>query len=127
MTLLKYIKTKKAPEAIGPYSQAILNNYKVYCSGQIAIDPETQEFIGGDITMQTVRVLENLKAVLEASRSSLAKALKVTIYLQNMDDFAAVNEIYAEYFKDHKPARSTIAVAALPKNALIEIDCIAAI
>jgi 2-iminobutanoate/2-iminopropanoate deaminase len=124
--LIKYIKAENAPKAIGPYSQAVVHNNLVYCSGQIAIDPKTQDFIGGDIEMQTVRVLENLKAVLVAADSSLDNAIKVTIYLDNMDNFSEVNKIYSEYFTSN-PARATVAVKALPKNALVEIDCISAI
>jgi 2-iminobutanoate/2-iminopropanoate deaminase len=125
-TMIQPIKTKNAPEAIGPYSQAVVHNNLVYCSGQIAIDPVTQDFIGGPIEVQAVRVLENLKAILEGAGSCLDNALKVTIYLKNMQDFAEVNKIYGEYFIQ-KPARSTVEINALPKNALIEIDCIAAI
>ena len=121
---METIQTDKAPKAIGPYSQAIKSNSLLYCSGQIAIDPTTNELVNGNIKTQTKRVLENLKAVLEAANSSLDKAVKVTVYLNNMDDFQKMNEIYATYFKN-KPARATVAVKTLPKNALVEIDCIA--
>ena len=121
---METIQTDKAPKAIGPYSQAIKSNNLLYCSGQIAIDPTTNELVNGNIKTQTKRVLENLKAVLEAANSSLDKAVKVTVYLNNMDDFQKMNEIYATYFKN-KPARATVAVKTLPKNALVEIDCIA--
>ncbi len=118
------INTTKAPNAIGPYSQAIVSNGLVYCSGQTPIDPQTQQLVSGPIGEQTARVIENLKAVLEAAGSSLGKAVKTTVYLTDMADFAAMNEVYARYFTG-KPARVTVAVKALPKNALVEIDCIA--
>jgi len=118
------IATKEAPEAIGPYSQAIVANGLVYTSGQIALMPDgTMETRG--IAYQTKQVLKNLYYVLKEADSSFSNVIKTTIYLANMDDFAAVNEIYAHYFGDHKPARSTVAVRTLPKNALIEIECIA--
>lgn len=122
--MIKYTKTNKAPKAIGPYSQATVYNGMVYCSGQIAINPETQEFMAGDVESQTVRVLDNLKAVLEASGSSMEKALKVTVFVADMNDFSKINEIYGNYFT-RKPARATVEVARLPKDALVEIDCIA--
>ena len=119
------VKTNKAPDAIGPYSQAVKINKMVFLSGQIAIDPKTQQFIEGDIETQTKRVLDNLKAVIEASGSSLDNVVKTTIFLIDINDFSKVNEIYASYFSKGKPARSTVCVAALPKNAKIEIDAIA--
>ena len=119
------VNTNKAPNAIGPYSQAIKINNMVFLSGQIAIDPETQKFIDGDIETQTKRVLDNLKSVLEASGSNLESVVKTTIYLTDINDFSKVNEIYATYFSSGKPARSTVCVAALPKNARVEIDAIA--
>jgi 2-iminobutanoate/2-iminopropanoate deaminase len=118
------INTPKAPNAIGPYSQAIVSHGMVYCSGQTPIDPQTQQLVAGPIGEQTARVIENLKAVLEAAGSSLAKAVKTTVYLTDMADFAAMNEVYARYFTG-KPARTTVAVKGLPKNAMVEIDCIA--
>jgi 2-iminobutanoate/2-iminopropanoate deaminase len=121
------VKTSKAPEAIGPYSQAVRINNMVFLSGQIAIDPKTQQFIDDDIETQTKRVLDNLKAVIEAAGGSLESVVKTTIYLTSTDDFSKVNEIYATYFSSGKPARSTVCVAALPKNANIEIDAIAEI
>jgi len=117
--------TSKAPNAIGPYSQAIKVNKMVFLSGQIAIDPKTQQFIEGDIEIQTRMVIYNLKSVLEASGSSLENVVKTTIYLTDINDFSKVNEIYASYFSSGKPARSTVCVAALPKNAKVEIDAIA--
>lgn len=127
MSSREIVKTSKAPDAIGPYSQAVKINKMVFLSGQIAIDPKTQLFIDGDIEVQTKRVLDNLKAVLEASGSSLESVVKTTIYLTNINDFPKVNEIYASYFSSGNPARSTVCVAALPKNAKIEIDAIAEI
>ena len=125
MTFKEIVNTSKAPNAIGPYSQAIKINKMVFLSGQIAIDPESQQFIEGDIETQTRRVLDNLKSVVEASGSSLENVVKTTIYLTDMNDFSKVNEIYATYFSSGKPARSTVCVAALPKNAKVEIDAIA--
>lgn len=121
---MEYIKTEKAPQAIGPYSQAVKVGGIVYTSGQIALTP-AGEMKEENIEIQTNQVLENLMHVLEAAGSSLDKVIKTTIFLADMDDFADVNHIYESYFKDHKPARSTVAVKTLPKNALVEIDCIA--
>lgn len=125
MSSREIVKTSKAPDAIGPYSQAVRINKMVFLSGQIAIDPHTQQFIDWDIEIQTRWVLDNLKAVVEASGSSLENVVKTTIYLTDINDFSKVNEIYASYFSKGKPARSTICVAALPKNAKVEIDAIA--
>jgi 2-iminobutanoate/2-iminopropanoate deaminase len=127
MSSKEIVNTSKAPDAIGPYSQAIKVNKMVFLSGQIAIDPKTQQFIEGDIDIQTKRVLDNLKSVLEASGCNLESIVKTTIYLTDINDFSKVNEIYASYFSSGKPARSTVCVAALPKNAKIEIDAIAEI
>jgi 2-iminobutanoate/2-iminopropanoate deaminase len=121
---VKFVQTDKAPQAIGPYSQAVKVNGMVYTSGQIALTPEG-EMCENDVVVQTKQVLKNLAAVLEAAGSGLEKVIKTTIFLDSMDDFATVNEIYAEAFGDHKPARSTVAVKTLPKNALVEIDAIA--
>ena len=123
---MEMINTKNAPAAIGPYSQAIVTNGFVYTSGQIALTPNG-ELIQRDIKLQTKQVLSNLKNVLEAANSSLDNVVKVTIYLENMEDFGIVNVIYAEYFADHKPARSTVAVKTLPKNVLVEMDAIATV
>lgn len=123
---MKSIQTSNAPAAIGPYSQAMTANGMVFTSGQISLKP-SGEMVEGDVVAQCVQVLENLKAVLEASGSSLGQVIKTTIFLADMDDFAAVNEVYGNAFKDHKPARSTVAVKTLPKNALVEIDAIALI
>ncbi|MFA6145041.1 MAG: RidA family protein [Sulfurimonas sp.] len=120
------VQTPNAPAAIGPYSQAMIANGMVFTSGQIALTP-AGEMLTGDVSVQCVQVLANLKAVLEAAGSSLDKVIKTTIFLDNMDDFGAVNELYAQAFKEHKPARSTVAVKTLPKNALVEIDAVAMI
>lgn len=122
---MQIIQTEKAPQAIGPYSQAIKYENLVFISGQIAIDPATNQFIGGDIKEQTVRVLENIKAILEEAGLNLNHVIKTTIYLKNLEDFQTVNQIYGEYFKEHKPARATVEVSRLPKDALIEIEVIA--
>lgn len=123
----KLVHTKNAPEAIGPYSQAVTHNNIVYCSGQIALEPGTMKIVGDGVEAQTRQVMNNLKAVLKEAGSSINKVLKCSIFLSDMDDFSVVNEIYAEYFKENKPARETVAVKTLPKNVLIEISCIAAI
>ena len=123
---MKFVQTTKAPSAIGPYSQAVVVNGMVYTSGQIALTPEgTDELLSEDVAIQAVRVLENLQAVLEEAGSSLQNVIKTTIFLADMDSFAVVNEIYEKAFGAHKPARSTVAVKTLPKNALVEIDAIA--
>lgn len=119
------IATDKAPKAIGPYAQAIVANGFVYTAGQIPLDPQTGNIIEGGIKEQTRRVIENLKAVLEASGASMNHVVKATVFLKNIGDFAAMNEVYAEYLGDSKPARSTVAVAELPRNALVEIDLVA--
>ena len=124
--MIQNVQTSNAPAAIGPYSQAMIANGMVFTSGQIALTP-AGEMINGDVSAQCVQVISNLKAVLEAAGSSFDKVIKTTIFLADMDDFAAVNDIYGEAFGDHKPARSTVAVKTLPKNALVEIDAIALI
>jgi 2-iminobutanoate/2-iminopropanoate deaminase len=119
------IETERAPKAIGPYAQAIKANGFVYTAGQIPIDPNTGDFVAGGIREQTRQVLENLIAVLEAAGSSMRQVVKATVFLKSMADFAAMNEVYAEYFGDSKPARATVAVAELPRGALVEIDLVA--
>ena len=119
------IRTDKAPAPIGPYSQAILAGTELFCSGQIALDPATGELSGSDAAAQTEQVLRNLGAVLQAAQMDFGNVVKTTIYLIDMNDFAAVNAVYAKYFDAAKPARSTVAVAALPKGARVEIDAIA--
>jgi len=123
---MKFIQTPKAPSAIGPYSQATVVNSMVYTSGQIALLPNgSDELLSADVATQTRQVLSNLREVLEAADSSLENVIKTTIFIADMDDFATINEIYESYFKNHKPARSTVAVKTLPKNALVEIDAVA--
>jgi 2-iminobutanoate/2-iminopropanoate deaminase len=127
MAQKRIVATDGAPKAIGPYSQAVIHGDTIYCSGQIPLDPATGQVIEGDIAEQTVRVLENLKAVLEEAGSSLDRVLKTTIFLQSIGDFAPVNEVYGRYFHVNPPARSTVEVARLPRDVRIEIDCIAAL
>lgn len=122
--MIEIIHTKKAPKAIGPYSQACCFGNMIYTSGQIALRADG-DMDNGDINSQTRQVLENLAAVLESAGADFDSVVKTTIFLTNMDHFSAVNAIYAEFFKDAKPARSTVAVKELPKNALVEIECIA--
>ena len=120
------VTTPNAPAAIGPYSQAIVAAGLVHCSGQIALDPSTGTLLDGPVAAQAERVLENLKAVLAAAGTSLARVVKTTVYLQRIEDFAEVNAVYARFFEgDTPPARATVAVRALPKGALVEIDCVA--
>ncbi len=119
------IASKDAPQAIGPYSQGIRANGFVFVSGQVAIDPATQQVITGDVAAQTDRVLKNLSAILKAAESGLEKVVRSTVFLKNMGDFAAMNEIYGRYFTAAPPARSTVEVARLPKDVLVEIDVIA--
>ncbi|MBI2232168.1 MAG: RidA family protein [Deltaproteobacteria bacterium] len=119
------ILTDNAPKAIGPYAQAIKANGFIYTAGQIPIDPKTGNFVEGGINEQTRQVLENLKAVLAAAGSSLDQVVKATVFLKNMTDFPAMNEVYGEYLGTARPARSTVAVAELPRGALVEIDLVA--
>lgn len=119
------ISTKDAPQAIGPYSQAIKANGFVFVSGQVAIDPATQQVITGDVSAQTDRVLRNLSEILEAAGSGLGKTVRATVFLKNMADFTAMNQVYGKYFSSVPPARSTVEVARLPKDVLVEIDVIA--
>jgi 2-iminobutanoate/2-iminopropanoate deaminase len=123
---MRFVKSENAPEAIGPYSQAVIAGGMLYSSGQIALTPEG-ELVDGGIEEQTERVLKNLTAVLQSAGATLSDVVKTTIYLDDMDDFAKVNEIYAEYFGDHRPARSTVAVDRLPKDVKIEIDIVATV
>jgi 2-iminobutanoate/2-iminopropanoate deaminase len=121
------VATELAPHAIGPYSQAVVHNGIAYLSGQIPLDPATGQIVEGDVAAQTVRVLENLKAVLEASGSSLAQVLKTTVFLKDMGDFPKMNEVYATYFTADFPARATVEAARLPRDVRVEIECIAAV
>jgi len=124
---MQMIETDKAPKAIGPYSQAVKYENFLFISGQIAIDPQTQEFVGGDVEKQTERVMENIKAILQEAGLDFNHVVKTTIYLKNIQDFEKVNMVYGRYFTDHKPARATVEVSNLPKNALVEIEIIAGI
>jgi 2-iminobutanoate/2-iminopropanoate deaminase len=121
------VSTEKAPGAIGPYSQAIKTGGMIYCSGQIPIDPATGEFVSSDIAEQTEQVLKNLSAVLEAGGTNLGNVVKTTVFLADMSDFAAMNEVYGRYFSDNKPARATVQAARLPRDARVEIECIATV
>lgn len=119
------VQTKQAPDAIGPYSQAVVANGFVFTSGQIPIDPATGQFVSGGIAEQTQQVLKNLKAVLEAAGSGLEQVVKTTVYLADMQDFTAMNEVYARFFGAEPPARSTVQAAGLPRDARVEIDVVA--
>jgi len=121
------ILTDRGPKPIGPYSQAVRSNGFLFVSGQVALDPKSGEFVGTDIRQQTERVLENLKAILEAAGVSLHHVVKTTVFLKDMNDFTAMNETYARFFTAAPPARSTVQAARLPKDALVEIDVIAAL
>lgn len=122
---MKSIVTDQAPAAIGPYSQAVLAGGLLFCSGQIPLNPATGELVSGDIRRETRQVMENLQGILKASGGHLGQVVRTTIYLVDMADFQAVNEVYGGYFPAEKPARSTVAVAALPKGARVEIDAVA--
>ena len=122
---MESIQTDRAPQAIGPYSQAIKANGFIFASGQIPLDPATMRIVEGGIEEQTARVLDNLKAVLEAAGSSLDRVVKTTVYLADMNEFAAMNEIYSRYFGATKPARATVQVARLPRDVKIEVDVVA--
>ena len=121
---MEIIATTNAPQAIGPYSQAIVSGNLIFTSGQIALQSDGS-FLEGDVTVQTRQVLRNLSAVLEAGGSKLSNVIKTTIFLADMEDFQKENSVYGEFFNEHKPARSTVAVKALPRNALVEIEAIA--
>ena len=123
----KTVSTEQAPKAIGPYSQAVVYNGVAYLSGQIPLDPATNQLVEGDIAAQTERVLQNLKAVLEACGASLESVLKTTVFLKDMTDFPKMNEVYARHFALNAPARSTVQAARLPRDVSVEIDAIAAI
>jgi len=124
---MKIIATPHAPAAIGPYSQAVVSNGFAFLSGQIPLDPSTGQIINGDVAAQTERVLENLKAVLEACGTSLGNVVKTTVYLQDIGEFARMNEVYTRYFPANPPARATVEAARLPRDVRVEIDCIATI
>lgn len=122
---MERIHTPDAPEAIGPYSQAMTSGDLVFTAGQIALDPATMEVVPGDVSAQTERVMKNLAAILEEAGASLGSILKTTVYLADMGDFAAMNEVYGRHLGDHRPARSTVEVARLPKDVRVEIDAVA--
>ena len=123
----KIISTDRAPRAIGPYSQAIVSNGFAFLSGQIPLDPATNQMVDGDVAAQTERVMENLKALLEACGSSLGQVVKTTVFLKDMGEFARMNEVYARYFSENPPARATVEAARLPRDVRVEIECVAAV
>ena len=123
----EFVSSDKAPGASGPYSQAVKAGGMVYCSGQIPIDPATGEFVSDDVSEQTEQVLKNLGEVLTAAGVGFENVVKATIFLASMDDFALVNQVYGKYFSDNKPARATVQAARLPRDAKVEIDCIAVV
>ncbi len=123
----KIISTERAPKAIGPYSQAVISNGWAFLSGQIPLDPATNQIIEGGIAAQTERVLENLKSVLEAAGTSLDRVVKTTVFLKDMGEFAAMNEVYGRYFASDPPARATVQAAKLPRDVSVEIECIATV
>jgi 2-iminobutanoate/2-iminopropanoate deaminase len=123
--VIEPVATDRGPKAIGPYSQAVKANGFIFVSGQIALDPRTQQIVEGGISAQTERVLENLKGIVEASGSSLQRVVKTTVFLTDMREFAAMNEVYSRYFVTYPPARSTVEVARLPRDVRVEIDLIA--
>lgn len=124
---MDFVSTERAPRAIGPYSQAVIHGGLLYSAGQIALDPGTMELVAGDTAAQTEQVFANLKAVLAEAGTSLASVLKTTVYLADMGDFQSMNAVYARHFGEHRPARSTVAAAGLPKGARVEIDVVAAV
>ena len=125
MSQLETVDTDRAPRAIGPYSQAVVADGWIFCSGQIALDPAGGEVVGGEVSLQTDQVMKNLAAVLQAGGASLATVAKTTVFLVDMADFAAMNEVYGRHFGDHRPARATVAVAGLPRGVRVEIECVA--
>jgi 2-iminobutanoate/2-iminopropanoate deaminase len=124
-SVIETVATDRGPKAIGPYSQAVKANGFVFLSGQIALDPNTQQIVEGDMAVQSERVLENLKAILEAAGSSIQRVVKTTVFLSDMNDFAAMNEVYGRYFVTNRPARSTVQAARLPRDVRVEIEVIA--
>jgi 2-iminobutanoate/2-iminopropanoate deaminase len=124
-TVKQIVKTKQAPQAIGPYSQAVRAGGFVFASGQIPLDPETGEFVAGGVAEQTEQVLRNLSAVLKAAGTSLERVVKTTVFLADMNDFVAMNEVYGRYFKEDAPARATVEAARLPRDARVEIEAVA--
>ena len=127
MSEKKIVSTARAPRAIGPYSQAVIAHGFAFLSGQIPLDPATNQLIEGDIAAQTGQVIENLKAVLESCGSSLGAVVKTTVFLKDMSEFARMNEVYARYFHENPPARATVEAARLPRDVRVEIECIATV
>jgi 2-iminobutanoate/2-iminopropanoate deaminase len=125
MSDLRTIHTDQAPEAIGPYSQAVVANGFVFTAGQVAFDPKSMQLVDGDVAAQTERVMENLRAILQAAGSDLSAVVKTTVFLRDMNDFGAMNEVYGRWFGDHKPARSTVQAARLPRDVGVEIEAVA--
>jgi 2-iminobutanoate/2-iminopropanoate deaminase len=125
MTGRRVVRTEEAPQAIGPYSQAVAAGGFVYVAGQLALDPKTGQLVPGDVRIQTKRVMENIKAILEGAGSSLAAVVKTTVFLRDLNDFGAMNEIYGSYFQEDPPARSTVQVAKLPRDGAVEIEVVA--
>jgi 2-iminobutanoate/2-iminopropanoate deaminase len=122
---MQQVHTDNAPAAIGPYSQAIVANGFVFTAGQVPFDPKSMQLVQGDIATQTEQVMKNLQAILTQAGADLSSVVKTTVFLQDMNDFAAMNEVYARHFGEHKPARSTVQVARLPRDAAVEIECVA--
>ncbi|MCC6291593.1 MAG: RidA family protein [Bryobacterales bacterium] len=127
MSAKRIVATSAAPAAIGPYSQAVVHNGLVYVSGQIPLNPATGQVVAGDVAAQTAQVMDNLRAILEASGASLDSVLKTTVFLADLGEFAAMNEVYGRYFAANPPARATVQAARLPRDARLEIDCVAAV
>lgn len=127
MEPLSLIHTEQAPAAIGPYSQAVRAGSLVFTAGQIPLDPATGQLVGGDIAAQTERVMRNLQAILQAAGTSLQRVVKTTVFLRDMDDFAAMNAVYGEFFGEHRPARSTVQVSRLPRDVAVEIEALASV
>ena len=127
MASLHKVQTQDAPAAIGPYSQAIVHGGLVYTAGQIPLDPQSMQMVEGDVAQQTERVMRNLQAVLREAGAGLSSVVKTTVFLRDMGDFTAMNEVYGRFFGDHAPARSTVQAARLPRDAAVEIECIAAV
>jgi 2-iminobutanoate/2-iminopropanoate deaminase len=127
MASFQQVQTDQAPAAIGPYSQAMIANGLVFTAGQIPLDPQSMQIVEGDVAVQTERVMTNIAAVLQAAGAELSTVVKTTVFLRDMDDFAAMNEVYGRHFGDHKPARSTVQVARLPRDVAVEIEAIAVV
>ena len=121
----RVVRTEQAPAAIGPYSQAVIANGLVFAAGQVALDPRTGQLVPGDVRIQTKRVMENIKAVLAAAGSTMDRVVKTTVFLRDLNDFGPMNEVYGEYFQESPPARSTVQVAKLPRDAVVEIEVVA--